>query len=71
MYGNPSLERARQDATSAEVTVVLRQDRSDVDALGVRQTPTFFVNGKSSPSFGPQQLIELVEAEVQLARQGG
>ncbi len=85
LHGNPNLdrawqaaaaagldlERARQDATSAEVAAVLRQDTSDVDALGVRQTPTFFVNGKSLPSFGPQQLIELVEAEVQLARQGG
>lgn len=85
LHGNPNLdrawqaaaaagldlERARQDATSADVAAVLRQDTSDVDALGVRQTPTFFVNGKSLPSFGPQQLIELVEAEVQLARQGG
>lgn len=65
------LERARPDASSAEVTAVLQQDTSDVDALGVRQTPTFFVNGKSLPTFGPQQLIDLVEAEVRSAREGG
>lgn len=65
------LERARADASSAEVTAVLQQDTSDVDALGVRQTPTFFVNGKSLPTFGPQQLIDLVEAEVRSAREGG
>ncbi|AZN70034.1 disulfide bond formation protein DsbA [Georhizobium profundi] len=65
------LERAREDATTAEVAAVLRQDTSDVDALGVRQTPTFFVNGKSLQSFGPQQLIDLVSAEVRSARESG
>jgi protein-disulfide isomerase len=85
LHGNPNLDRAwqaaaaagldlaraRRDASSPEVAAVLQQDTSDVDALGVRQTPTFFVNGKSLPSFGPQQLIDLVADEVRFARRGG
>jgi protein-disulfide isomerase len=30
----------------------------------VTKTPTFFVNGKGLPSFGPQQLAALVAEEV-------
>jgi protein-disulfide isomerase len=65
------VEKARRDAGSAEIAAALQQDTNDVDTLGVRQTPTFFVNGKSMSSFGPQQLIDLVEGEVRLARRGG
>ena len=37
-------------------------------ALGVKQTPTFFVNGRSLPSFGPDQLAALVAEEVAKAK---
>jgi protein-disulfide isomerase len=36
----------------------------DLTALQVRQTPTFFVNGSSLPSFGPEQLARLVDEAV-------
>ena len=36
-------------------------------APNLRGTPTFFVNGKPLPSFGPQQLYDLVAAEVKAA----
>lgn len=65
------VERARGDLSSAETAAVLDQDTKDVKTLGVEQTPTFFVNGKSMESFGPQQLLSLVESEVNLTRQGG
>ncbi|APH74851.1 DsbA family protein [Aquibium oceanicum] len=62
------LERARQDASSNEVTAVLDQESKDIDTWRVDQTPTFFVNGKSMQTFGPQQLVDLVESEVKLAQ---
>jgi protein-disulfide isomerase len=43
---------------------VLNQDRADVEAVGVRQTPTFFVNGKPLDPFGADELRALVAAEV-------
>lgn len=38
----------------------LPQDIQDLTALQVTKTPTFFVNGRSLPSFGPGQLEQLV-----------
>lgn len=37
-------------------------------AVNLQGTPTFFVNGKALPSFGPQQLYDLVATEVSAAR---
>lgn len=62
------LERARQDASSDEVAAVLDQESKDIDTWRVEQTPTFFVNGKSMQTFGPQQLVDLVKGEVKLAQ---
>jgi protein-disulfide isomerase len=59
------IERARRDAFTPAVDRVLEQDGADVRANAVRRTPTFLVNGKPLTSFGPQQLYELVTAEVQ------
>ncbi len=58
------VERARKDMMRAEITAVLDQDTADVKRVGVKKTPTFFVNGKALPSFGVQQLYDLVSAEV-------
>jgi protein-disulfide isomerase len=63
-------ERARGDAASAAIDAVLRQDVADARAFQVELTPTFFVNGKSLPSFGAQQLYDLVESEVRNSRAG-
>ena len=46
---------------------VLNQDRADVEAVGVSQTPTFFVNGKPLDPFGVDELRALVAAEVAAA----
>lgn len=63
-----NLEAAKIAAKSREVEAVLKQDSADLTALVIQQTPTFFVNGKSLPEFGPEQLIALVQAEVDQAR---
>ena len=59
---------ARKGMLAPEITAVLEQDMADIRAIGVRQTPTFFVNGKPLPSFGIRQLQELVASEVATAR---
>lgn len=61
------LAKARADATSDAVNAVLEQDAEDVTAVGLTQTPTFFVNGKPLTDYGPQQLYDLVTAEVEAA----
>ena len=64
-------EQAGLDADNAQTQMmapqtvgVLNQDRADVEAVGVRQTPTFFVNGKPLDPFGADELRALVAAEV-------
>lgn len=59
--------RARTDALSPAIAVLLAQETVDLKAAGVEGTPTFFVNGKPLQSFGAQQLYDLVTAEVQAA----
>ena len=58
------MERARQDMETPEIQAVLAQDIEDLTALQVSKTPTFFDNGRSLPSFGPEQLARLVAEEV-------
>ena len=58
------MERARQDMETPEIQAVLAQDIEDLTALQVSKTPTFFVNGRSLPSFGPEQLTRIVAEEV-------
>lgn len=58
---------ARKDAQRPDVEEVLRIDAADIKEVGVRRTPTFYVNGKPLTEFGPQQLHDLVEREVEAA----
>ncbi len=58
------IERAKRDAAAPEIAGVLKQDGADIAAVGVRGTPTFFVNGKPLQKFGAQQLYDLVKEEV-------
>lgn len=62
--------RARAEAASDAISRVLAQDVADAQAFEVQATPTFLVNGKPLPSFGAQQLYDLVRSEVE-ARRGG
>ncbi len=58
------LTQARQDIEKPGMQALLQQDIEDLTALQVTKTPTFFVNGRSLPSFGPDQLAALVAEEV-------
>ncbi|NIM00828.1 MAG: thioredoxin domain-containing protein [Acidobacteria bacterium] len=58
------MERLRLDMAGMEITHILQQDMADAQVLGVRRTPTFFVNGKALPRFGLNELQALVASEV-------
>tara|TARA_R110002096_G_scaffold436061_2_gene666651 strand:+ start:2321 stop:2971 length:651 start_codon:yes stop_codon:yes gene_type:complete len=58
------MERLRRDANDPKILAIVQQDIADAQALGVHKTPGFFVNGKTMPSFGLEQLQTLVAEEV-------
>lgn len=58
------MRKATEDMGRPEMQALLEQDVADLTALQVSKTPTFFVNGRSLPSFGPEQLASLVAEEV-------
>ncbi|MGE8942370.1 DsbA family protein [Leptospira interrogans] len=60
--------QAQNDAKNPKIANILQQDQADLRAAKVRQTPSFFVNGKPLTSFGARQLNELVDAEVEASR---
>jgi len=57
-------EAAKTQMMAPQTVGVLNQDRADLEAVGVRQTPNFFVNGKALDPFGADELRALVAAEV-------
>lgn len=59
------LAKARADADSPALDALLRQDVADMQALEVRATPGFFVNGRPLRDFGAAQLKALVDEELQ------
>jgi len=62
------LERAKSVMDKAEISRRLAQENKDIRTLKVSQTPTFYVNEKALPSFGPQQLYALVVSEIEAQR---
>jgi protein-disulfide isomerase len=62
------VRRAQQDALAASVDNILQAEADDLVALKVDRTPTFLVNGKPLPTFGPQELVDLVASEVQASK---
>jgi protein-disulfide isomerase len=59
------IERIKADMRDPSITAIIEQDLADAEALGVRKTPGFFVNGKPLEPFGPRPLFALIKAEVQ------
>lgn len=57
-------KRFADDMNRPEVTQVVEQDQRDGHRLNVRATPEFFVNGRPMPSFGYEQLNQLVSEAV-------
>lgn len=61
-------ERMRADMRAPEIARAIAQDVEDARTLKVRATPEFFVNGKPLPSFGYEQLVELVDEALKASR---
>lgn len=53
-------DRLRADMDAPEVAARMQRDIDDAKALKVTATPEYFVNGRPLPSFGLQQLQDLV-----------
>ena len=58
-------EQMIADMASPEITQRISQDLADAASLNVTMTPEFFVNGKPLPSFGYEQLKQLVDEALQ------
>jgi len=54
------IDRLRTDMNAPEVAERMQRDIDDARALKVTATPEYFVNGRPLPSFGLQQLQDLV-----------
>jgi protein-disulfide isomerase len=59
-----NLEQLAFDMTAPDLQQAVAQDLNDANALGVSQTPEYFVNGRPLPSFGFEQLRQLVAEEL-------
>jgi protein-disulfide isomerase len=60
-------ERLRADMNAPAVAERMQRDIDDARALKVTATPEYFVNGRPLPSFGLQQLQDLVNEELRNA----
>ena len=61
------VERLTADMNSPEVLARIERDQQDAVTLKVSATPEYFVNGRPLPSFGQQQLLDLVREELNKA----
>ena len=59
------MEQLQADMNSMAVLQRFEQDKRDAITLKIRRTPTYFVNGRPLPSFGAQQLADLVREELE------
>ena len=59
------MDKLMADMNSIEALVRVEQDKKDAVLLRVSKTPTYFVNGRPLPSFGAQQLANLIGEELQ------
>ena len=63
-----NMEQMAFDMTAPELQRNIAQDMADANTLGVLQTPEYFVNGRPLPSFGFEQLQQLVDEEIAKAK---
>ena len=54
------IDRLSRDLNAPAIESIIQQDLTDAKTLNVTMTPEFFVNGKPLPSFGADQLKDLV-----------
>lgn len=58
------LAKAGASISGKKFDAKIEQDRADAQALGVRRTPTFFVNGRELARLGEADLRSLIEEEM-------
>jgi protein-disulfide isomerase len=58
------IEKIKKDMLDPAIDEMIASEESDAQNLGVRGTPTFFVNGKMLQVFGYEPLRELIQKEL-------
>lgn len=58
-------DKAETDVLFPGITGTINQDKADVEALQINQTPTFFLNGKRLENFSAESLIADVRFAVE------
>ena len=58
------MDQLMADMNSVEVMVRMEKDKKDAILLKVSKTPDYYVNGRPLPSFGQQQLAQLIGEEL-------
>jgi protein-disulfide isomerase len=59
-----NMDQLVADMNAPDVALRMQRDLEDAAALEVTATPEYFVNGRPLPSFGVQQLLDLVNEEL-------
>ncbi len=58
------IDKLRIDAANPELDQLIDIDTNDARALGIRGTPTIFVNEKKLETLSHKDLLDLIEAEI-------
>lgn len=59
-----NIDQVRKDLDDPVTEEIIRQDVEDGKILGIRMTPSFFVNGEPLTTFGVQQLKDLIQKHI-------
>ncbi|MGB5511271.1 MAG: thioredoxin domain-containing protein [Woeseiaceae bacterium] len=59
-----NMEQLTVDMNAPDVLQRIEQDKQDAILLKISATPEYFVNGRPLPSFGRQQLADLIREEL-------
>ena len=58
------MKKLRNDFKNNDIDKMLNLDRMDATTVGVRGTPSFYVNGKKLRELSHKELLDLVESEI-------
>jgi protein-disulfide isomerase len=59
-----NIDQIKEDMNDPEINQIIQQDKKDAITLGVRGTPSFFINGKPLQQFGYEPLRSAIQAEL-------
>ena len=58
------IEKLKVDMNNPKIDKIIESDAKDANALGVKGTPTIFVNEKKLNTLSQKELFDLVETEI-------